>query len=68
MGATRDAPAITSANKVTVISAGELAVIFDSNDQTCAFLNRYRILRLTPEVAYAAAAVDRELIGAGVPI
>jgi len=53
---------------VTVISAGELAVIFDSNDQTCAFLNRYRILRLTPEVAYAAAAVDRELIGAGVPI
>ena len=51
---------------VTVISAGELAVIFDSNDQARAFLNRYRVLRLTPEIAYAAAVVDRELIAAGV--
>ena len=47
----------------TVISAGEIAVIFDSLADVRAFLAPYRILRLTPEVAYVAAALDRELIG-----
>lgn len=47
----------------TVISAGEIAVIFDSLADARAFLAPYRTLRLTPEVAYVAAALDRELIG-----
>jgi len=46
---------------VTVVSAGEIAVIFDSTAEAQAFLNPYRILRLTPEIAYAAAEIDREL-------
>ena len=47
----------------TVISAGEIAVIFDSLAEARVFLAPYRILRLTPEIAYMAAALDRELIG-----
>jgi predicted nucleic acid-binding protein len=50
---------------VTVISAGELAVIFDTALEAHAYLGRYRILRLTPEITYTAAAIDRELINAG---
>lgn len=50
---------------VTVISAGELAVIFDTAMEARAYLSRYRVLRLTPEIAYTAAAVDRELIETG---
>ena len=50
---------------VTVISVGELAVIFPSESEARAFLRPYRILRLTPEIAYSAAAVDRELIAVG---
>jgi len=50
---------------VTVISAGELAVVFDTTAAARTFLSRYRILRLLPEIAYAAAAVDRELIAIG---
>ena len=46
----------------TVISAGEIAVIFDSTAEARAFLAPYRVLRLTPEIAYVAAALDRELI------
>ena len=50
---------------ITVISAGEIAVIFDTNAIARHFLNRYRILRLVPEIALAAAEVDRELIEVG---
>lgn len=50
---------------VTVVTAGELAVIFDSAAEARSFLRHYRILRLTPEIAYTAAAVDRELIETG---
>ena len=46
---------------VTVISAGELAVMFRSNQEARQFLSVYRVLRLTPEIAYTAADVDREL-------
>lgn len=46
----------------TVITAGELAVIFGSTAEARAFLQPYRILRLTPEVAFAAATIDRELL------
>lgn len=49
----------------TVVSAGELAVIFDQPQDARRFLASYRVLRLTPEIAYAAAAIDRELIETG---
>ncbi len=49
----------------TVISAGEIAVIFESSRDARLFLNRYRILRLLPEIALTAAEIDRELIAAG---
>jgi predicted nucleic acid-binding protein len=48
---------------VTVISVGELGVIFDDPAEARRFLAGFRILRLSPEVAYSAAAVDRELLG-----
>ena len=50
---------------VTVISVGELAVLFDTNQEARLFLQRYCQLRLFPEIAYAAAEVDRELINRG---
>jgi len=40
-------------------------VIFDSDAEARYFLRLYRILRLTPEIAYVAAAIDRELIATG---
>jgi predicted nucleic acid-binding protein len=49
----------------TVISLGEIAVIFDDFNEARRFMANYRVLRLTPEIAYAAAAVDRELIASG---
>jgi predicted nucleic acid-binding protein len=50
---------------VTVVSVGELAVLFDTNQEARLFLQRYRQLRLFPEVAYAAAEIDRELTSRG---
>jgi predicted nucleic acid-binding protein len=50
---------------VTVISAGEFAVMFPDQNQARLFLARYRVLRLTPEIALTAAGVERELIAAG---
>ena len=44
---------------------GELAVMFHSEAEARAFFGTYRILRLSPEIAYAAAAIDRELIATG---
>lgn len=49
----------------TVISAGELALIFPDLEDARRFLSHYRLLRLTPEIAYAAAQVDHELIQTG---
>lgn len=49
----------------TVISVGELATLFESNEEARRFFASYRILRLTPEVAYESAIVDRELITSG---
>jgi predicted nucleic acid-binding protein len=60
LAAHRDRPVL-----ITVISAGEIAVIFDTNATAREFLNRYRILRLTPEIALTAAELDRELIEVG---
>ena len=50
---------------ITVISVGEIAVIFADQSAARHFLSRYRILRLTPEIAYTAALIDRELLNAG---
>ena len=50
---------------VTVISAGEVAVIFPTEAEARRFLSPYRLLRLTPEIAYVAAAIDRDLITIG---
>jgi predicted nucleic acid-binding protein len=50
---------------VTVISAGEIAVIFDTPEAARQYLRHYRILRLTPEIAFAAASIDQQLIRAG---
>src|SRR5260221_11462025 len=46
---------------VTVISAGEFAVIFPDQNHARLFLAHYRVLRLTPEIALAAAAVETEI-------
>ena len=50
---------------VTVISVGEIAVIFDSQAAARQFLGPYRVLRLTPEIALVAAQIDREQIVSG---
>jgi predicted nucleic acid-binding protein len=50
---------------VSVISAGEIAVIFESFASARQFLSGYRILRLTPEIAFAAAQLDQEMIATG---
>jgi predicted nucleic acid-binding protein len=50
---------------VTVISVGELTPIFASEAEARNYFQRYRILRLTPEIAYVAAQIDRELIATG---
>ena len=50
---------------VTVISVGEVAVIFAEQNEARRFLSRYRTLRLTPQIAYVAALMDRELMDAG---
>lgn len=49
----------------TVISAGEFATGFATLPEARIFLSRWRILNLQPEIAYAAAQVDRELMDAG---
>jgi predicted nucleic acid-binding protein len=50
---------------VTVISVGEIAVLFESNQAAREFLGPFRLLRLTPEIAYIAAQIDREQIAVG---
>jgi predicted nucleic acid-binding protein len=49
----------------TVVTVGEFAVMYDDANAARRFLARYRQLRLTPEIAYAAAMIDRELIEVG---
>ena len=52
--------------RVTVISVAEIAVIFPTNREAREFLNRFFIIKnVFPELAYAAASIDRELIGTG---
>jgi predicted nucleic acid-binding protein len=49
----------------TVINLGELAAGLLSNSDARTFVTRYRIARLSPEIAYEAATIDRELIRRG---
>ena len=52
--------------RITVISAGEIAVIFRTNQEARIFLSRFFTLKnIFPELAYTAATIDRELIAAG---
>ena len=50
---------------ITVISVGETAAMFANPEEARPFLSHYRQLRLTLEIAYAAASIDRELIMTG---
>jgi predicted nucleic acid-binding protein len=49
----------------TVISAGEIAVVFDNDEDARLFLKPYRVFNLHQGVAFAAAAIDRELLDHG---
>jgi len=69
-GRPRGAQAFLAAHRTqpfltTVISIGETAAMFANSEEVRPLLSRYRQLRLTPEIAFAAAAVDRELIRLG---
>jgi predicted nucleic acid-binding protein len=50
---------------VTVISLGELAAMYSNPNDARPLLSHYRVLRLTPEIAYVAAAIEHELIQIG---
>lgn len=49
----------------TVISVGEIAVVFSTPQLARSYISRFRILRLTPEIALEAGIVDRECIRMG---
>src|SRR2546423_6838444 len=49
----------------TVISVGEIGAMYDNAEEVRLLLAHYRQFRLTPEIALAAAAVDRPLIQLG---
>jgi len=51
--------------QTTVISVGELSVIFRTLTEARAFFAHYHIHRLTLEIAYVAASLDRELMASG---
>jgi len=51
--------------QTTVISVGELSVIFRTLAEARTFFAHYHIHRLTLEIAYVAASLDRELIALG---
>ena len=52
--------------RITVISVAEVAVIFATNQDARVFLKRFfTIKNVFPELAYAAASIDRELIAVG---
>ena len=50
---------------VTVISLGEIAAMYANPNDARPLLAHYRVLRLTPEIAYTAAGIDHELIQTG---
>jgi predicted nucleic acid-binding protein len=50
---------------VAVISLGELAAGMEDSESARAFVERFRVVSLKPEIALAAAEVDRQLIDSG---
>jgi predicted nucleic acid-binding protein len=50
---------------ITVVTVGEIAAMYADTHDARRVLSHYRQLRLTPEIAFAAAIVDRELIRVG---
>lgn len=50
---------------ITVITVGEIAAMYADTQDARQVLSHYRQLRLTPEIAFTAAIVDRELIAVG---
>lgn len=49
--------------RITVISVGEIAVIFDTNVAARAFLGRFFVLKnIHTGIAYTAATIDRETL------
>lgn len=51
--------------RLTIITAGEIAVLFDSSAAAWEWVNEWTVYRLHPSVALAAADVDREQIRPG---
>jgi predicted nucleic acid-binding protein len=51
--------------RTTIITAGELAVLFPDSEQAFHWLRRWRIYRLHDGIVAAAADVDRALIALG---
>lgn len=60
LGRYRDKP-----HAVSVISLGEIAAGMPDNTRARLFLSRFRVLSLKPEIALAAAGIDRALIAVG---
>lgn len=50
---------------ITVITVGEIGAMYDDQEEARRVLATWRQLRLTPEIAHLAAAIDRELIHIG---
>lgn len=51
---------------ITIITAGEIAVVFDRTAEARAFLGRFQTIKyLGFEIAMMAAQIDRELIAEG---
>ena len=51
--------------RITIISAAELAAGFESLENARSYLSRFPLVRLSPEAAFEASRVDRELIKRG---
>lgn len=51
--------------RVSIISAGEVAILFKRISDAWAWLDRWTIYRLHPDIVNEAVAVDRELIASG---
>ncbi len=60
LGRHREAPVA-----VSTIALGELAAGMVDDEEARRFVSRFRVVSLKPEIALAAAAIDRELMAEG---
>jgi predicted nucleic acid-binding protein len=72
LGDGRNGPAVRWARShrnrlywTSVVSLGELAAGMASAEEARRFIGHLRVARLVPEIAYEAAAIDRELLRTG---